>query len=264
MRHLKLIVAYDGTNYHGWQVQRESDGPTVQGTLEAALYRLTGERVRVTAASRTDAGVHAWGQVVNFATESRIPVERFPLAMNSVLPADVVVRRAEEVGEDFHARFQARRKIYRYVIYNSRVPSPFWRRYAWFIPVHLDQELMREGAGRLVGRHDYRSFCASGSPVRTFVRTVDMLNVERRDNLIYITIAADGFLYNMVRIIAGTLVEVGQGKRSPASLAGTLAARRRETAGETAPPQGLCLLRVDYGPLNQGEQENLPGGPALP
>lgn len=246
MRNIKLTLAYDGANYHGWQLQAPEHGPTIQGVLEDKLQLLTKQPVRVQGAGRTDAGVHALGQVASFATESRIPAERFPLALNSVLPPEIVALEAGDVSAEFNARFSAVRKTYRYHIYHAQQPSPFWYRYAWHVPNKLDLAAMEEGARLLTGTRDFRSFCASGSPVKNFVRTVDACRVEREGNIIQISITADGFLYNMVRIIVGTLVEMGKGKRDPGEMPGIIDSRTRVAAGTTAPPQGLFLVSVEY------------------
>ncbi len=246
MRHIKLTLAYDGTDYHGWQVQARDRGPTVQGMLEEAWHRLTGERVRVTGAGRTDAGVHALGQVAHLATNSRIPADRVPHALNSVLPPDIVVGEAVEVDAGFHARFGATGKTYTYRIWNHPFPDPFTRRYAWHIPYPLDLTAMQQAAGALVGTHDFRALCATGSPVRNYVRTVFACAVAQQEQLLSITISGNGFLYNMVRIIVGTLVEVGRGKLNEGALAAAIRSGRREDAGPTAPPHGLFLVRVDY------------------
>jgi len=247
MRNLKLIVEYDGTNYHGFQSQARVGLPTIQDELERVLVRWTGEEVKVIGASRTDAGVHARGQVVNFHTGWPIPVEKIPLALNSGgLPPDIVIRQAEEVALDFHAQFQARNKTYRYTIYNSRIPSAFWHRYSWYVPVQLDCQAMAEAARYLLGTHDFAAFRAAGATSRTTVRTIYQMAVEQEGPLLTITINGNGFLYNMVRIIAGTLVEVGKGKLAPEAMMKIIQSRDRSQAGQTAPPQGLCLLEVNY------------------
>lgn len=248
MRNIKLTIAYDGTNYHGFQEQRGTGLPTVQEVLEKCLLELTGRVVRVIGASRTDAGVHARGQVVNFdATGWSIPAERIPLALNGILPEDIAVLAAEEVAPHFHARFSARAKVYRYTIYNSRIPSPFWRLYSYFVPRPLNIEAMQEAGRYLEGRHDFASFQASGSAVKETVRTLFQVEVEREGReLIHLLFRGDGFLYHMVRIMVGTLIEVGLGKREPREVLAILAARDRKAAGPTAPPHGLCLERVEY------------------
>ncbi|MGI6284213.1 tRNA pseudouridine(38-40) synthase TruA [Neomoorella humiferrea] len=246
MPHLKITLAYDGTNYAGWQVQPEVHGPTVQGVVAAAIEKLTGERVCPAAAGRTDAGVHARGQVISFTTSSRIPVERWPAALNSVLPEDIAALKAEAVPPEFHARYSARWKWYRYSIYNHTVPDVFSRRYCWQVRYPLDFDAMADAARYFIGYHDFRSFCAAGSPVRRFEREVLEARLHRRGWFIFFDVVANGFLYHMVRIMVGTLVEVGRGKLSPDDIPGIIQSRSREKAGPTAPAQGLCLERVAY------------------
>ncbi|MGB9804947.1 tRNA pseudouridine(38-40) synthase TruA [Desulfofundulus sp.] len=248
MRNIKLTIAYDGTNYHGFQEQRGTGLVTVQEVLEKCLTRLAGREIRVIGAGRTDAGVHARGQVVNFdACGWPIPTERIVLALNGVLPGDIAALKAEEVSPEFHARYSALAKTYRYTIYNSRIPSPFWRLYSYFVPRPLDVEAMSEAAKKLLGTHDFSSFQAAGSPVRNTVRTLFDVDVFREgDELVHLTFRGNGFLYNMVRIMAGTLIEVGLGKRDPDDIPFILAARDRTQAGPTVPPGGLCLERVEY------------------
>ncbi|WP_258358878.1 tRNA pseudouridine(38-40) synthase TruA [Moorella sulfitireducens (nom. illeg.)] len=245
MPHLKITLAYDGTNYAGWQVQPEAHGPTIQGIVAAALKKLTGERIYPVAAGRTDAGVHARGQVISFYTSSRIPLQRWPLALNSLLPGDIAALDAEEVPPEFHARYSARWKWYRYTIYNHNLPDVFSRRYSWQVRYPLDYAAMARGASYFTGRHDFRSFCAAGSPVRRFEREV-AASMHRQGNFIFFDVVGNGFLYHMVRIMAGTLVEIGRGRLLPEDIPGIIAARSREKAGPTAPPHGLCLEKVAY------------------
>lgn len=247
MRNIKLTLAYDGTNYHGFQEQRGSGLPTIQEVLEKVLQKFTGRRVVIYGAGRTDAGVHALGQVVNFdASGWPIPTDRIPLALNGALPDDIVVREAAEVPEGFHARFSAISKTYCYQIYNRRIPDPFYARYSYFEPRELSLSSMQEAAGYLLGQHDFAAFRAQGTPIKSTVRTIYQLTVERSASLIRITVKGDGFLYNMVRIIAGTLLQVGLGKYPPQTLAGILASGQRSLAGPTLPPQGLFLVQVEY------------------
>ncbi len=246
MRFIKLIIEYDGTDFCGYQSQGTRQLRTVQDELEKALRLLTGAEIRVNGASRTDAGVHALGQVVNFAINTTIPTHRFPLALNGILPGDLVVREAVEVPPDFHARFDARSKTYIYRILNVRIPSAFWHRYAYFVARPLDVAAMRSGAEILVGRHDFHAFCAAGSPAKTFTRTLFKCKITERRPLVEIEVSGDGFLYNMVRIIAGTLVEIGLSKRDPAAINEALQTGERIKAGITAPPHGLCLVKVEY------------------
>ncbi len=247
MRNIKMVIAYDGTNYHGFQEQRGTGLLTVQEVLEKCLLRLAGRQVKVVGAARTDAGVHAQGQVVNFdAAGWNIPAARIPLALNGLLPDDIVALHAQEVPPDFHARFSALAKTYRYTIYNARMPSPFWRLYSHFEPRPLNLETMAAAARHLQGRHDFASFRAAGAGAKTTVRTLFEAAVGRSGELVYLTFRGDGFLYNMVRIMAGTLVEVGLGKRTPEEVKEVLEARERSKAGPTLPARGLCLLGVEY------------------
>lgn len=243
---IKIILAYDGTNYAGWQMQTAAHGATVQGVVAKAIKQLTGEDIRPAAAGRTDAGVHARGQVISFRTSSTIPPERWPLALNSNLPADIVAYAAEVVDEDFHARYSARAKWYRYSIYNSRYPDVFNRYYTWHISRPLDCRAMAEGAGYLSGRHDFRSLCATGSSATHYRREVRKAQISCDGEHIYFDVIADGFLYHMVRNMVGILVEIGRGRLLPEDIPEILAARSRERAGPTAPPHGLCLERVYY------------------
>lgn len=246
-RWLKLIVAYDGTAYSGWQFQ--PDKPTVQGALEATWQSLTQETLRVTAAGRTDAGVHALGQAVGLATETRLTNEDLHRGLNALLPEDIAVVTVEDARENFHATYDAVGKRYRYHIHNSRSPSVFTRHYAWHYPQPLDAIAMHAAGQGLIGRHDFSSFETAGSERPDSIRTIHELVVCRgKDEIDRITIdvAGDGFLYNMVRTIVGTLVEVGTTKREVTWPAEVLTARDRRNAGQTAPPHGLFLVTVDY------------------
>jgi tRNA pseudouridine38-40 synthase len=244
MRTLKLVLEYDGSNYCGWQVQE--DEPTIQGVLEQALAKIVGERVRVHGAGRTDAKVHALGQVVSVRLASGLPPEVLQRALNSLLPRDVVVHQAEDAPEDFHARYSALGKTYVYRILNRPVRSPLRLRYVWHVPRPLDVEAMTEAAASLLGSHDFSSFRASGSEVRTSERTIMALTLDREGDEIVLHSTANGFLRHMVRTIVGTLVEVGHGQRTPPEVKRILAARDRHLAGMTAPPQGLYLVQVLY------------------
>ncbi|MCR4403436.1 MAG: tRNA pseudouridine(38-40) synthase TruA [Firmicutes bacterium] len=245
MRNVKLILEYDGTAYCGFQ--RQDGLRTIQAELERAAAVIIKAPVSVVGAGRTDAGVHARGQVVNFRTGARMPVERFVPALNSVLPADIRVLSAEEVPWEFHARYDARGKTYEYTLDTRAVPSVFLRNYAYHVPLDLDLEAMSEASRHIVGRHDFRSFAASGGGAKTFTREVRRCSLESEGGLVRLTVEADGFLYNMVRIIVGTLLLVGAGKLSPADVERIRDARDRRLAGPTAPAKGLCLVQVDYG-----------------
>ena len=247
MRNIKLTLAYDGRQLAGFQLQPSVR--TVQGELMAALATVLGEKPTLRAAGRTDSGVHARGQVVSFKTKSRIPLSKLPAACNSVLARDISVWQAEEVPWDFHACRDADYKIYRYLIHLNPIPSPFLRYYSWRLPFALDLEAMREAAEKLSGRHDYTAFCASGSRVKSKVRTVYRLQVVACGDLVLIEARADGFLYKMLRSIVGTLVEVGRGALTPDQVESILARQDRTQVGPTAPPQGLNLWQVVYNGL---------------
>jgi tRNA pseudouridine38-40 synthase len=264
-RWLKLTVAYDGRAYAGWQIQ--PDKPTVQGTIEITWHKLTQESVSITAAGRTDAGVHALGQVVGVSTETRLSNDDLLRGMNALLPDDIAVVAIDDACEGFHATYQALAKRYRYHIHNARAPSVFERHYAWHFPHPLDAAAMHSAGQGLVGRHDFSSFESAGSERPDSIRTITELSVARGGHIgvflqnsifsvteshvpssdhITIDVAGDGFLYNMVRAIVGTLVEVGRGTRDTNWPGEVLSARDRRRAGQTAPPHGLFLVQVDY------------------
>jgi tRNA pseudouridine38-40 synthase len=247
-RWLKLTIAYDGGAYAGWQIQ--PDKPTVQGALEAALHQITQQVVRVSAAGRTDAGVHALGQVVGLATGTRLSNDELHRALNAVLPGDIVVVSLQDAPEQFHATYDAVAKHYRYQIHNSQTRSIFDRHYAWHYPQPLDAAAMHRAAQALVGRHDFSSFETAGSERADSIRTIHELAVrrgtEQMAERVTVDVRGDGFLYNMVRTIVGTLVAVGAGERGIDWPAEVLAARDRRRAGQTAPPRGLFLVSVAY------------------
>ena len=250
MRNIKIIFSYDGSEFFGWQTQPGKR--TVQETLESALAKLTGEeRVRVTASGRTDSGVHAVGQTANFHTAMRIPIDKLVNAINAHLPSDVVIRQAEEAAESFDASRDAVKKLYRYVIHDGPVPSPFMRRYSCHSWHKLDALSMSRAAQPLLGRHDFRCFETEWPNRLSSVRTVTRLAVNRAGDYIWIDAEADGFLYNMVRAIAGTLMNVGRGFWPEERVAEILAAQDRTQAGPTAPAEGLFLMRVDYGEVRK-------------
>lgn len=242
-----LTVAYDGTDYCGFQRQRPGGKPSIQQVLEESLESLLGHPVRIAAAGRTDAGVHAEGQVINFRSPTAIPVDRLPYALNRLLPPDIVVQAAAEAEAGFHARFSARSKVYRYTIWRAPFPSPFLRRYAWHRPGDLDVEGMIRAAVHLVGRRDFSALAGAGRPVRDAVRTVLRCEVASEPPRLLVRVEADGFLYKMVRNIVGTLVEVGRGRWEAERIPRILASRDRRQAGPTAPALGLCLEEVHYG-----------------
>lgn len=245
MRNLRLTLSYDGSDFHGWQTQPGLR--TVQETLELALADFTGEeRVRVNASGRTDAGVHAVGQVVNFHTVAKYPPAVFVQAVNARLPEDIVIASAEEVAEDFDANCHAVRKMYRYVINTAPTPNLFMRHYCWFTRKSLDVEAMRAAAEPLKGKHDFHSFETHWPNRTTSVRTITHLAVNRVGEWVWVDVEADGFLYNMVRAITGTLMYVGTGYWPVEEVARILSAEDRTQAGPNAPPQGLFLMRVIY------------------
>lgn len=247
MRNIKVTIAYDGTNYHGFQEQRGTKYNTIQGVIEDRLSTLAKRTVQVIGAGRTDAGVHARGQVINFlAEEWPVPVERVPSALNSLLPRDIVALSAQEVPAAFHARFSAIAKEYRYTIYNGKWHSPFMRLYSYHIPRPLDIETMRKAAATLEGEHDFSAFRALGTPVKTTVRELYRTQVVKKGELIYIELHGSGFLYHMARMISGTLIRVGQGKISPVDVAGILASCNSHQGGPAAPARGLSLEKVYY------------------
>lgn len=244
MKRVKLIVAYDGTAYCGWQVQ--PNGPTIEGELNAALTILTGENIQVIGASRTDAGVHGLCNVAVFDTESPIPGEKFSYALNQRLPEDIRVRDSEEVAPDFHPRHQASRKTYAYRILNAEFPDPTKRLYTHFTYHKMDVSQMQKAAEYFVGEHDFKSFCSPAATVESTVRIIYKCQVSKEGELITIEVQGNGFLYNMVRIMAGTLMEVGCGRMLPEQIPDILKQKDRNAAGPTAPAKGLCLVKYEY------------------
>ena len=246
MKRIMLIVSYDGTNYHGWQLQ--SGVITVEGVLNEAVSRLTGEQIQVIGASRTDAGVHALGNVAVFDTGSHIPAEKFSYALNQRLPEDIVIQESKEVQADFHPRRCSCRKTYEYTIINRKFPLPEYRNTAFFYYGKLDVDKMRLAAEAFVGEHDFAAFCSAGAQVQTTVRHIYSLEIQKEEdgNRILIRVEGNGFLYNMVRIIAGTLLEVGKGVVEPEAVSEIIASCDRGNAGPTAPAKGLKLLSIEY------------------
>lgn len=247
MPNIKLIIEYEGTAYGGWQSQQNA--PTVQDALQEALERVTGGRVTLYGSGRTDSGVHALGQVANFKTDASIPPERYASALNPLLPDDIAVKSSCAVPDKFHAQFSALGKRYRYTIYNCRQKTALHRRTAWHVGQRLDMEAMRAAAVHFVGRHDFSAFQSAGGVERETVKTVTRCDVTAEGSFIHIDIAADGFLYNMVRIIAGTLIKVGRGRLPASAIPGVIESCDRQCAGYTAPAHGLCLMEVYYNDL---------------
>ncbi len=244
MRRYRMIVEFDGTAYSGWQ--RQLNGPGIQQTIEEALSHLTGEDVRVTGSSRTDAGVHALGLCAHFDSATRIPPEKIAFALNAMLPGDIRIRESGLAPDGFHARYSACAKAYRYAFYNARHDRAVGRQYSAHVPLPLDEARMDREAQSLVGTHDFAAFAASGSAARSTVRTVYRARVARCGDDVTLTVLGDGFLYNMVRIVAGTLMEVGTGKRAPGAIERALCSLSRLDLGQTAPARGLTLLAALY------------------
>ncbi|WP_073588813.1 tRNA pseudouridine(38-40) synthase TruA [Anaerocolumna xylanovorans] len=244
MKRIMLVVAYDGTNYCGWQVQ--PNGITIEEVLNRSLTELLREPVTVTGASRTDSGVHALGNIAVFDSETRIPGEKISYALNQRLPDDIIIRESREVEADFHPRRCVSRKTYCYRILNSRFPIPTERLYSYFVYNPLQEELMAEAASYLIGEHDFKSFCSARSQVIDTTRIIYGIKVERSGEAITIRITGSGFLYNMVRIIAGTLIKVGLGSMQPLRVKEILEKKNRAFAGPKAPAQGLTLEKIEY------------------
>jgi tRNA pseudouridine38-40 synthase len=252
MKRIMMRVAYDGTNYCGWQVQ--PNGITIQEVLERHLSELLKEPITLMGASRTDAGVHALGNVAVFDTNARMPGEKISYALNQKLPEDIRIQESREVASDFHPRYQKSEKTYEYRILNRRFPIPTERFYAHFTYVPLNVEKMRQAAEYLVGTHDFKSFCGTGAQVKTTVRRITGLSINKCGDVITIRVSGEGFLYNMVRIIAGTLMEIGSGKYPPERMEDILEGKDRQLAGNTAPARGLTLVKIQY---SDGIEEQL-------
>ena len=239
-----LVVEYDGTAYCGWQ--RQINGPSVQQALEEALARLTGEETAVVGSSRTDAGVHALGLCAHFDSATRVPADKLAFALNTMLPPDIRIRESRPAPEGFHARYSAAGKVYRYRFYNSRHDCAVGRLYAAHVPLPLDERAMHAEAQALLGTHDFAAFAASGSVARSTVRTIYRAQVTRRGDEVELLLLGDGFLYNMVRIIAGTLMEIGTGRRARGAIAEAIETGDRLLLGQTAPAKGLTLVHALY------------------
>lgn len=244
MKRIKLTIAYDGTNYCGWQIQ--PNGITIEEVINKTLSKLTGESIQVIGASRTDSGVHAMGNVAVFDTETTIPAEKIAMALNQRLPEDIVVVKSEEVSLDFHPRYCDCSKTYEYHIINTRIPIPTERLTHYFVSYSLDFDQMRKAASYLVGEHDFASFCNIKTDVESTVRTITALDILNEGDRVAIRITGNGFLYNMVRIIVGTLIRVGRGFYEPEKVKEILEAKDRKAAGVTAPAHGLMLMEIKY------------------
>ena len=244
MKNIALTLMYDGSNYFGYQ--RQSGFVTIQQVIEDALSKITKEKITVSGCGRTESAVHALNYVLSFKTNSSMPTEKYPVALNSILPEDISVIGAKDVPDSFDGRFSVKRKTYIYKIHNSEIPNPFLKKYSCHYKYKLDIEKMRESAKHIIGEHDFRCFMASGAQVKTTVRTVYDLTLTQDGDDIEISITSNGFLYNMVRIIAGTLMYVGGGKLNPSDVEKIVSSGDRRLAGITAPPQGLYLKSVEY------------------
>lgn len=253
MRNIKLEIEYDGTNYCGWQVQNgrslsvvSRQKKSIQEVIEKALQQIFQEKIKIIGSSRTDAGVHARCQVANFLTNSAISLTKLHEALNALLPEDITVRKALLARMDFNSRFSAKSKTYRYTILNSKHRSAFMRNHAYFLRYPLDLKLIKKEAHELLGKHNFSAFCASQGKFKNPNKIIKKIKVSRKDNLITLEIEADSFLYNMVRNIVGTLIEIGRGKFKKGSLKRILLSKDRRLAGARAPAKGLCLERVKY------------------
>ena len=245
MRNFKIVIQYEGTKYQGWQRQ-ESTGNTIQGKFEAILSKMTGSKVQIDGSGRTDAGVHAYGQVANFKIDTQMSAQEILEYINRYLPEDIGVIEIKEMSERFHSRLNAVGKTYRYRIWNSELPCVFDRRYVSEFPQKLDVEAMKKAAAYCIGKHDFKAFTSNKKSKKSTVRTIEAIEIERIGSEIVITYKGDGFLYHMVRILTGTFIEVGQGMRRPEEMERLIASGTREMAGALAPAKGLALMEVRY------------------
>ena len=244
MRNIKLKIEYDGKDFNGWQ--KQPNKLNIQGEIERAIKGITGENVELIASGRTDAGVHALGQVANFKTDSNIPIEKIPIAINTKLKRSIRILEAEEVDDRFHSRYNCKEKTYRYIINNSQNGTAIYRNFQYNYPQYLNAEKMNEAAKFFEGEHDFKAFKASGTSSKSSIRTIYKAEVFRQGDLVIIELTGNGFLYNMVRIIAGTLLEIGIEKKSPKDIPSIIESKQRTMAGKTLPPNGLYLVRVSY------------------
>ena len=244
MRNIKLTIEYDGKCYNGWQ--KQPNKLNIQGEIERAIYNITKEEVDLIGSGRTDAGVHALGQVANFKTNSQISIEKLPLAINSQLKNSIVIKEAEEVNERFHSRYNAKRKTYRYIINNSKCGTAIYRNLEYSYPFKLDAEKMKQASKYFEGEHDFKAFKSSGTSSKNSVRTIYKAIVKQEGEKIIIELTGNGFLYNMVRIISGTLLDVGLGKIQPEEIPEMIESKDRQRAGKTLPAHGLYLVEVKY------------------
>lgn len=245
MRNIRLKITYEGTRYQGWQKQETSDN-TIQGKFETLLSRMCGEEITIQGSGRTDAGVHALGQIANFHTHSTMTTEEMLIYMNQYLPEDIAVVEVSEVPERFHSRLNAKRKRYTYRVWNSSIPNVFYRKYAHMVPEQLDLEAMRKATFHLLGEHDFKSFTSTKKGKKSTVRRIDRITIEKEEDLLTFTFEGNGFLYHMIRILVGTLLEVGMGERKAEGIPEILQAKNRELAGKLVPGKGLILEEVYY------------------
>lgn len=245
-RNIRLTIEYDGTRFCGWQSQRKEKRKTVQEEIEKAGYKLFGKKINLIGAGRTDSGVHAEAQAANFKIDSNLLLRNIKRGLNSYLPKDIAITAVDEVDISFHSRFDAKEKLYRYTILNRKIRSPLLKQHSAFVSYDLNINYMRKAAKYLIGRKDFKSFQASDKKEKSSIRTIKKLTIVSKPPLIEIYIQADGFLYNMVRNIVGTLIDVGRGRMKPDKVKEILSKRRRALAGQTAPAKGLCLVRVYY------------------
>lgn len=245
MRNIKCKVTYDGTRYQGWQRQESSDN-TIQGKLEQLISRMCGEKIEIQGSGRTDAGVHSLGQIINFHTNSAMSTKEMMAYMNQYLPEDIAIVEIQEAGERFHSRLNARGKQYSYRVWNSSIPNVFWRKYSHTVEEKLDLKAMEKAATYLLGEHDFKSFTSTKKGKKSTVRTITSIDIVKNGDMITFTFKGDGFLYHMIRILVGTLLEVGMGSRSAESIPQVLAAKDREQAGHLVPGKGLVLEEVFY------------------
>lgn len=244
MRNIKLIIEYNGKGFNGWQ--KQPNKLNIQGEIERAIGELTNEEINLIASGRTDAGVHSFGQTANFYTNSKIPIEKFAIAINSKLKKTIVIKSAEEVDEKFHSRYSVHNKRYRYIINNSEQGTAIYKDLEYHMPVKLNVDKMKKAIKYFEGKHDFSAFKASGTSSKSSVREIYKAEIIDKDEKIYIELTGNGFLYNMVRIIAGTLVDVGLGKIEPEDIPKIIESKKRENAGKTLPPHGLYLMEVNY------------------
>ncbi len=244
MKNVKLTILYDGTKFNGWQ--RQTNVKSIQGEIEKALGKTMKQEIKIHGSGRTDAGVHALGQVASFKADFTIPTDRIPIAINTILPPEIVIKSAEEINMDFHARYSARQKRYKYKIYNNEIRNPLYINYSYFVPYTIDVDKMIEATKFFIGEHDFRAFMSKGSNKEITLRTINSIDIYKEEDYIILDFLGNGFLYNMVRIITGTLLDVNFGKKDIKDLRNIILSKERRCAGHKAPAQGLYLYEVKY------------------